>query len=250
MNPTQISPVNARKGRRRTNERGAVIFIVAMTLSVLAALGMYAIGATATDSKVAGYTRQRVQAQNISEFGVVGAAAAIDGPSAQVIVGMMSGTKKDTNCASLPKPGTPAAALVPDSCRRMGVDELSGRRTLALGESYAPGERVWENAPFGSITKQVSGVNITASAPFGPYPVQGSFYVEITDPVQVRPPSGMDTNLGLCYMQMTVSSIGVVQPFAGTQVAASGSTADPVFSNQANQTSRARLTAGPLRCSR
>ena len=62
------------RSARRKESGGAVIFIVAMTLAVLASLGMYALASATNEVKTAGYERQSAQSHYLSEYGILGAA--------------------------------------------------------------------------------------------------------------------------------------------------------------------------------
>ena len=44
-----------RNARRRATQSGAVVFIVAMTLAVLASLGLYALQSASAEVKTSGY---------------------------------------------------------------------------------------------------------------------------------------------------------------------------------------------------
>ena len=56
--------------RRRRSQRGAVVFIVAMTIAVLASLGLYALQSASTEVKTSGYGRQNAQSHYLSEYGI------------------------------------------------------------------------------------------------------------------------------------------------------------------------------------
>jgi hypothetical protein len=106
-----------RRSARRKKSGGAVIFIVAMTLAVLASLGMYALAAATNEVKTAGYERQSAQSHYLSEYGILGAAENVSPVTAQVYLGMMlaqSSTatlnRNDSGCLSLPMTATQYAA--------------------------------------------------------------------------------------------------------------------------------------------
>jgi hypothetical protein len=67
-----------KKTSQKLRERGAIVFIVAMTLAVLASLGLFALVAAAGEVKTAGHERQNLQSHYLSETGVVAAALAIN----------------------------------------------------------------------------------------------------------------------------------------------------------------------------
>ena len=59
------------RAKRRAREGGAVMFIVAMTLAIIAAMGIYALNVAATEVKTAGYVREQTQAYYLSDYGVL-----------------------------------------------------------------------------------------------------------------------------------------------------------------------------------
>jgi hypothetical protein len=70
--PSQTRALRSR-WRRRRSDRGAIVFIVAMTTAVLASLGLFALVAASQEVKTAGYERQNVQQHYLAESGLVAA---------------------------------------------------------------------------------------------------------------------------------------------------------------------------------
>jgi hypothetical protein len=211
-----------RRSRRRNEQRGAIVFIVAMTLAVLASLGLYALAQTSNDLKTAGYARQSAQTHYLSEYGVLGGAQTMNPQTSQLYLGLMrNSSRRDTSCISLPAPANPSGlpTQTQTQCRRMGAAELGGTWTGGLAN--------------GGLS----------SSSFGPYAATGDFFVEITDPVQTQPPTGFDLKLGLCFAQFTLSSVGIVAPNV-----AKDTDSQTYFGNQGLEMARARITAGPIRC--
>lgn len=198
----------------RRREDGAVMIIVAMTLAVLASVGIYALAAAATEVKTSGNERQNTQTHYLAQYGILGAAREISGSRALFTVKLMkSSTYQDTRCVSLQgvPTGTPAAA-----CVRMGSTELNNN---GWSQTFTNG------VPSGS---------------FGPAPMSGDFFVELTEPMQLADPARYSTNVGACFAQITATSIGFTQPGTGTPAAAA------VLGAMGVETQRARLIAGPL----
>jgi hypothetical protein len=67
-------------------------------------------------------------------------------------------------------------------------------------------------------------------------PTAPSFYFELTDPTQRHPPPGYDTNQGLCFIEFTVSSMGLSQLTTGSYV------------SEGLEMSRGRIVGGPIKC--
>jgi len=207
------------RAARRRGARGAVMFIVAMTLAVLASIGLFALGSATTEIKTSGFERQNAQSHYLAEYGIIGAAQNTNSDTASVYMGMMlNAARRDTNCVSLPGVAS-TATRTSQACRRMGSDELS---------------KLWPGSP---------GVAFSPK-PLGPFPVNADFFVELTDPVQSQPPPGFDLKLGLCFAKLTVTSFGLTQPALNnpsTDLAA-------LYGAEGIEMARARITAGPTRC--
>lgn len=221
MSPLALAKRNVRARRR---ERGAVMFIVAMTLAVLAAMGIYALRSASMEVRASGFSRQSAQAHYLSEYGVVAAAETINADTADLHLGLMiNSARRDTNCISLPNVdlSDPNVSLTAKACRRMGASEIA-QQFLASSQQAFP-----------------------ATNPFGPFALTGDFFVEITDPFQQQPPEGFGLDLGMCFTSMTVAAFGIAQPLGP-----GGADAGPgvaYYSNVGLELARSRITAGPIR---
>jgi hypothetical protein len=216
-----------RRAALRRREDGAVMFVVAMTLAVLASVGIYALAAAATEVRTSGNERQNTQTHYLAEYGVLGAAREMAGGRALLTVNAMkSTTYRDTNCVSLQ--GVPANA--PPSalaCQRLGSADLALNWYKATDvvvhytgtAPYAPG------IPPGS---------------FGAVPMNGDFFVELTEPMQL-PASRYSGNANTCFAQLTATSVGFTQPFVPGQ-----SNPTALYGGEGVETQRARLIVGPL----
>lgn len=224
-----------RRARARKSSAGAIIFIVAMTLAVLASLGLYALSASATEVKTSGYGRQAAQTHYLSEYGLTAGATDVSGTNAQLYLGMMlNATTRDSKCVSLMNVPTTASNLS-QACRRMGATEIQGTWGTSKNavETWVPG---------------------TSAGSLGPFPLKGDFFVEVTDVGQGQMPPGYDQNLGLCFIGVTMASVGITEPDLNLLT---GSTPDygtvsttSFYASQGLETSRALVRAGPVRCPR
>ena len=123
------------RASKRRDSAGAVMFIVAMTLAVLGALGGYALVQASDEIRTSGYERQSAQSHYLSEYGVLGGAADVNPVTAQLYINLMlaqgtngSVVRNDTGCITLP--GVAASTLTTTkACRRMGAAEIHCRRT-------------------------------------------------------------------------------------------------------------------------
>lgn len=217
------------RSRRRGRSGGAVVFIVAMTLAVLASLGLYALQSASAEVKTSGYIRQSAQSHYLSEYGTLTGVNAMSGTTGQLYLSMMrSTTQMDTLCLSLQGVDMTNASNLTKSCRRMGSSELGG----AWGTGVTP----------------VNAATPAIAGSLGPYALTGDFYVEITDPSTGTAMWGIDSQLGLCFQSFTLMAVGITEPDVN-MLAAQGVTLSPkaLYGSQGMETSRARVTAGPMR---
>jgi hypothetical protein len=219
-----------RRAARRRGGDGAVMFIVAMTLAVLASVGVYALAAAATEVRTSGNERQNTQTHYLAEYGVLGAAHEMTGSRALfTIKRMKSQTYMDVDCVSLqgvPTTAPPSAT----ACVRMGSAELGA---------------AWINpiavTPYGGNAVQPYTPGIPPGS-YGTTPVAGDFFVEMTEPMQLSAPPRYSTNANACFAQLTATSIGFTQPVFPGAVNTTTST----FGGEGVETERARIVAGPL----
>jgi hypothetical protein len=208
--------------RRRARALGAVMFIVAMTLAVIAAMGVYALNVAATEVKTAGFVREETQVHYLSEFGILGAAQEVTGPKAQLYLSLMLGNPA-TNCTSLA--GVPAnAGSLPLACRVVGSTQMAAQ---------------W-NPPITPLLQQWTANSPQSARGSVGLPTAPDFYVELTDPTRRMPPAGYDTNQGLCFMEFTAASVGLSQLTSGLGLAS--------YLSEGLETSRGRIVGGPIRC--
>lgn len=224
---TRSSQLARLRAERRAHSDGGVVFIVAMTLAVLAAVGMYALRAASTELKTSGYERQNAQTHYMTEYGVLAAAQEVNASKAQLYLGLMTGAP-DVRCISLAPAmtvgGVPSSpTLMAKACRRMGAAELT---------------KSWANVVNTPILTPIVG---TTPGSMGSAPITGDFFIELTDPAQATPPAGFDLRLGLCFMQMTVTSVGMTIPIITNNDTAT-------FAGEGLETARARIIAGPVKC--
>ena len=66
---------------RRRNERGAAVFIVVMVMTLLTALGVFAVRSASLADLAAGYEREGAQAALVAEYAVTSTAAYLGNPA-------------------------------------------------------------------------------------------------------------------------------------------------------------------------
>jgi Tfp pilus assembly protein PilX len=218
-----------RRESRRAGEAGAAMFVIAMTLAVLASVGVYALAAAANEVRTSGNERQSTQTHYLAEYGVIGANHEIIASKAQYYVGLMF-AKPEAQCVSLPGvTGTAAVAPITKACRRLGSSELGGAWATAV------------TVPYTAAAYQ-SG---TTPGSLGPVPMTGDFFIELTEPAKAHAAARYATDLSFCFIRMTVTSNGITQPI----IASSASdTLTGQYGNEGLEVQRARLIAGPVQC--
>jgi len=215
--------------RRRARAGGAVIFIVAMTLAVLASLGLYAMQAASTEIKTSGYIRQSAQSHYLSEYGMLAGVNSMSGTTGELYLAMMrTTTQMDVQCASLQGIDPNNSSNLTKACRRMGSAELSN---------------TWGTAATPIVAAQ-PGV----AGSLGPYALTGDYYVEVTDPSMGTSMWGIDTRMGLCFQSFSLLAVGITEPDQA-MLLQQGITLTPtaLYGAEGTEMSRARVTSGPMR---
>jgi hypothetical protein len=246
-----LSHGSRRRARRRAREGGAIMFIVAMTLAVIGAMGMYALQMASTEIKTAGFIRQQVQTQYLAQYGVSASAQALTN-NAQMYATIMT-TQPDTGCyslfsvyqlaAQLSAPTTPQAL----ACHRAGSMELASQ-VIPQGGALP-------------ILLNPSGVAFSTSSDLTRGPVgigtpgatlpTADFFVEVTDANQKQPPPGFATNASspVCFLQITASTVGLTPTTSNTNAGDTfNTTGTPGFLSEGLETARARILFGPITC--
>jgi hypothetical protein len=231
MHPPALAKL---RSLRRRREAGAVMFVIAMAIAVLASVGVYALSAASTELRTSGNERQNTQTHYLAQYGVLGATHELAATKAQFYMGLML-VAPDSPCVSLPgvptvsctSTGVPAGCGDPltRACRRIGSAELSAQ---------------WGNqqltVPYGSTTPFAPATN---PGSFGATPMAGDFFLELTDPIQLAPPARYSLDLHFCFIQVTVTSSGTTQPLFPANVTAQ-------YGGEGVEVQRARVEAGPV----
>jgi hypothetical protein len=220
-----------RRAQRRHRQGGAAMFIVAMMLSVLASVGIYALAAASSEVRTSGNERQNTQTHYLAELGILGAADQISTSRAQWYLGLMM-TQPDTPCLALPNilpSSTPTPAPITLACRRIGLQELS------LGWAPNSGPVPYTGTAFDTSKDPGS---------LGPIPLKGDLFVELTDPAQANAPPRYALNLNFCFIGLTASSNGLTQPLYNGATAATQAS----YAAEGVEVQRARIIVGPIQC--
>ncbi len=196
---------------RRSESAGAVMFIVAMTLAVIAAMGVYALNIASTEVKTAGFVREQTQVHYLSEYGILGATQ-----GTQLYVSILQNQQAarlqpDTGCISLWNvPSTASSQAL--ACKRVGSAEMGGNWQPSA-TPIAP----WQNN-LSEATRGSEGL-----------PTSPDFFVEFTDLAQKQAPPGFSLTNGCQFVGLTATSVGISQLTPGS------------YTSEGLETSRGRI---------
>ncbi|MBW2529167.1 MAG: hypothetical protein JRI23_33635 [Deltaproteobacteria bacterium] len=201
---------------RRGAERGAAVFVVVLIVTVLSALGLFAVRSAALANTTAGYSRQMTQSHYVTEYGVSLAAGELGGPARQNYAEeMRSGTH--TGCDSLSTVSNATCFQIHGLAFEKRIDSLQSGAVLILAD----------------------GLGLAAN--------EGAMLVELTE---LRPRPNMRgmalTGLGAeampRYHDVTVTATGQVRPQSTNP-----NQCDAISRQAAGvEMSRAHLIVGPL----
>ncbi len=175
-----------RRARLRHRSGGAAMFIVAVTLGLLAAMGVYGLSATAYDVRAAGHAREATQAQHAAEAGIMLAAETLQPGTAGEMVRAMQADPNvafktsSRNCRTSKPPSTASAEdaaryRVAEACLILSpkeMENLSPIKPWVTPDSVSAG---W-GATTGIFTNRSFGDR--DAAPIFPF-----IRVELTNPI-------------------------------------------------------------------
>jgi PilX N-terminal len=221
------SPRSKPFGNDRANERGTAIFIVVMVLTMLTAIGVFAMRASSLAGATSGYERQNTQNHYAGEYGMLSVVTELSTTRRSAYVTQMS-TANDKCWATKDVTAPGGGVSVP--CYRLYAKEV--QNVLESG-------RVLFDQSSGD-----AGGPVTPGS-LGPSGLDGDFVVEMTDPGPVGAPvAGTDvggTGPRFRYLQVTLTSIGQVRP-AGDPT----SCVDNTAALAGNEAGRAFVVIGPM----
>jgi hypothetical protein len=156
------------------------MFIVAVTLGLLAAMGVYGLSATAYDVRAAGHVREATQAQHAAEAGIILAAETLQAGTAGEMVRAMQadpsvGFKLNSRACKTSKP--PSSTL--DDASKYRVAEACLILSPKEMQNISP-IKTWV-APDPLVVGAETGVFTSKS--FGEVPVFPFLRVELTNPI-------------------------------------------------------------------
>jgi len=213
------SSLALRRARARRRNAGAVMFIVVVTLGLLAAMGVYGLSAASADVKASGHLREALQAQKAGEHVLTLTAETLNPQNVSPIIGQMATLGRTQNCktaSALPV----GATSVPPAAACLRLTEASMRAASGIVNPWAAG------------TNPADLDSTFAADSFGAVKSAPKVTVELSDPFDVQRP-GFDPSMR--FTQVTATVFVEVR-----------STVDLTAPPQAIVTGRGRLTVGPI----
>jgi hypothetical protein len=159
-----VVPISHRsRSSSRRRQRGAAVFVVLLVITLLTALGLFAVRSSSLTMRAAGYNRQLVQTHYITDYALTGAAAFADNVGEPLHQLASNTAAQDTTCSSY---ATLLAANRKQCCKVMSLEELDARITAleATNELLEPAAD--------------SGI---APGSLGPEPLEADMRIELTD---------------------------------------------------------------------
>jgi hypothetical protein len=213
-------------GAKRASQRGAAVFVVVLVITLLSALGLFALRSATLTNLSAGYSRQMTQTHYMTEYSLTLMAGELGGPARQNYADEMWSGRHSGEC-------TGGASLNNSTCFPVYYPDLENRI-----KSYNSANRLL-------VPTTGTTYNPTPGS-LGPSPLEGDLRIELADLHEAMPPiEGMDLtghSASPRYFSVTVSATGQVRP----------QTADPTQCTAAAwaaaglESSRAHLVFGPL----
>ncbi len=220
-----LATLPAHRGDRavRKNQRGAVAFIVAMTLAMLATIGIYALNAASNEVAAVGDERQAAQTEYVAEQGVL---AGIESLNVQTLRAQKA--KLRDPAQSDHQDGHLCVTLegVPVGSPQSGCARILEADLQVLDRNNVPGPP--ENAPVARLGSEAS-----------PTVPEGRYIVELTEPSTSRLSIG-NSDPNICSLRLTVAAIG--------QVAKSGVGDADRRASLSETVSRSRVTFDSVPC--
>ena len=215
-----------RRAARLQGQRGAAVFLVVMVITLLTAMGVFAVRSTSLADAAAGFDREGAQASLVAQYGITATAAYVGTGVSGTIVSAMRPTLGMPKCESNGYPMT----VIPypdlkDPCYRMAQADLQTSFTASSNETiFAPTNS--------GVTSGTSSLNVNEKT-------DATFNVEFTDLATTGFPLAASGPDWVQY-ELTLTSIAQVRPLD----ACAASNPLPATPNAAQTVVRSVITLG------
>ncbi len=191
--PDGSAPARRRLRRRRSDERGATMFIILMVIAVLSAIGTWALGNSRYEVRTAGYLRQRNVSEVVSGYGARAVTSEI-GTAPKAYLGLLN--KKGDLCEANGGLGATGPTTAMPPCYHLRDPDIQNRAGMVLFQGPV-----------------LSGPGIPGiPGSLGMTTMAGGFNVEFTDPMlvgRVKPGESVDDHAPQ-FLDVTMSVSGVI----------------------------------------
>lgn len=190
--------------RLRRSERGAAVFIVVMVITLLTAIGVFAIRSATLVDQAAGFGRQGLQTSYLTEYAGRAVTTELgDGAAKSYLDRIVVGTDTcETNKRILVAPGDPR----PVPCYKLYISEIDGRVQGKSGTSVLEGQTQQKSGSLGGPTSAAGAQSA----------LEGVFVVEMTEPYESIPNPGSEqaANAANAFrdVQVTLTAYGQIRP--------------------------------------
>ncbi|HET7543007.1 MAG TPA: PilX N-terminal domain-containing pilus assembly protein [Polyangiaceae bacterium] len=186
----------------RRGERGAAVFVVMMVLTLLTAIGLFAVRSASLADLAAGYDREGAQATLVAEYAITASAAYLANDPSTVFIGYKASIDRAPQpCQSNALPGPYPGPSPRPGCYRLDLSELQTSFGKMSNETvFAPPNKV--GSPAGSSSSLNAAETTSAT-----------FVVEVTDAAQTGVPAQGDDSK-VSTVLMTLTAISQVRPAA------------------------------------
>ena len=187
--------------RRRQQMRGATMFIVVLVITLLSALGMFAVRSAGLATLASGFDRQLTQTHYVTEYGIYTLVADVSNKPNVYYQQMVTTDpgKKTTSCVG-------HGQVLGATCMKVGLADLE----QFVVQKHNPKNKVFRPS-------KVSGYKTVEAGSLGPRELEGDWKIELTDLHGLAwPVAGYDNTPGSGarpqFVIMTVSAEGMVRP--------------------------------------
>ena len=166
-----------------TSQRGAAVFVVVLVISLLTAIGVFALRSVSLVNLAAGYDRQASQTFYLSEYAGRAVAAEVGDGAGSIYVNKVA-TGADTNClvnSKLDPTALDPLITSPLPCYKLFINEIGSRVDKNFSGNLVLAPQDATNA--GSLGPRL---DVTGAI----QPMEGVFVVEMTDPAETVPNAG------------------------------------------------------------
>lgn len=211
---------------RRQAQRGAAVFIVVMVMTLLTAMGVFAVRSASLADQAAGYDREGAQAALVAEYAVTATVAYMATGVSGVIMSRLDQSKTELNPPRCESNFLADLTPVPrPSCFRLNLSDLETSFSKSSSETvFAPALLPASSTVAGSTSSL--NANETTNA---------TFVVEVTEAAKTGVPNAGSGTTATPVM-MTLTAIAQVRPAAACAAGASAPAAG-------QQAMRAMITA-------